>query len=108
MLVSFTDEEPSMIGGASISELIMLLKYFVLIDFAIGVIIALLVGHFAFLIIGFFTVVVSFIAVWMTASWLRNHKRGKPNGYFLQWLDLQVSNLGIRKSLFIRHKGLWY
>lgn len=107
LLVSFLDVEPPFIGGASFPELFLISGQCVLLNFVIGLALGLLVGQFIFLIVGFFVVVVSLIEIWMIAGWLKGHKRGKPPGYFMQWMLKKMTKLRLKKPSFIEYVGVW-
>ncbi len=108
LLVSFLDVEPPFIGGATLPELILLLKQYALINFFTGLLIGLLIGHFVILIVLFFVMAGTFVSVWFTAKWLKGHKRGKPPGYFLQSMAKRMAKMGIKKAGFINYVGRWY
>ena len=108
LLVSFLDVEPPFVGGATLPELLLIARQYVLLNFMIGLIIGLLVGQFVFFIVGFFVIVVSSFSIWMTASWLKGHKRGKPPGYFMQWMLKKMTKHGLKKPSFIEYEGTWY
>jgi len=108
LLVSFLDVEPPFIGGATLPELVLLLKRYALINLLVGLVIGFLVGHFITLIVGFFLLVGTCTSVFVTAKWLKNYKRGKPPGYFLQTMAKKEAKMGIKKASFIEHEGRWY
>lgn len=45
--------------------------------------------------------------LWLASAWLRDLKRGKPDGYHLLRLELLLHDLKLRASPFIRYSGVW-
>lgn len=45
--------------------------------------------------------------VWGGAQVVRRLKRGRPEGYFEQWLELALQRLGVRPRTIIHRGGPW-
>lgn len=60
------------------------------------------------LAMGCFGVVLGFIvAITLAPKPLARLKAGKPHGYLLKVMRLKLARLGVMKSPYLKHQGLW-
>lgn len=97
--------EPSIFKGCSLSELILLVT-------AGGVVLVpgsvIVCGLFGYLMMGVgigLLLVIAWVVIGATV--LQKIKRGRPLGYYQLRLRLQLEDLRLLRSSFIRHSRVW-
>ena len=105
VLAERMNEEPAIFRGCSSSELGLIVGLAAAVWLPVSLLAAALVGalSMAFGLAGI-AIVVSVI---VTASVFQRIKRGRPEGYYQQWLLISLADLGLRRSPFIRRDGHW-
>lgn len=105
LVASTLDNEPLVYKGVTYSEV----KLFVLLCFVPNVIIGAILGLlFSFILTIFFSLVGTLLLFMFVAGYLKNAKRSKPPGYYLQVIAIYMSEkLGIGLK-FIRTTCHWH
>ena len=105
ILADRLNAEPVIFKGCSSSELGMIVGVSVLIWLPLSLLIAWLIGAVT---MGFGLAGVGVIAtVLVCASVFQRVKRGRPDGYYQQRFQIYLHELGLRRSPWIRHSGVW-
>lgn len=99
------DEEPVVFRGCTASELMVILGMAAAFWVPAALVIAGLAGYFT---AGFGLAVVGIVVTLLAASkYFQSIKRGRPDGYYQHKTLLRLDALGLRRSGFIVHTGLW-
>lgn len=92
LVAAVLDREPRVIKGATLDELIMLVKFFGLSGFGLGLVVGLVfVPSYAIIPAILLALVFLGLGVWLGSVTLITIKRDKPQGYVMQWIALKLS-----------------
>ncbi|AHF02293.1 hypothetical protein THIAE_06130 [Thiomicrospira aerophila AL3] len=92
LVAAVLDRDPRVIKGATMDELLMLVKFFGGSGFVTGLIIGLIfVPSYALIPAIVITLISLGLGVWMGSVSLLTIKRDKPQGYVLQWISIKLS-----------------
>lgn len=103
LVASVLDRDPRVIKGATMDELLMLVKFFGGLGFVSGLLIGLVfIPSYALIPAILLTLISLGLGIWMGSVSLLTIKRDKPQGYVLQWISIKLSaKLGWVKPSFI-------
>ena len=105
ILADRLNSEPSIFRGCSSSELGMIVSVSVLIWLPLSLLLAWLLGAitmgFGFAGVGVVATVVA------CATIFQRIKRGRPEGYYQQQIQIYLHDLGLRRSPWVRRSGAW-
>ena len=105
ILADRLNSEPSIFRGCSSSELGMIVSLSVLVWLPLSLLLAWLLGAvtmgFGFAGVG---VVVTVVAC---ATIFQRIKRGRPEGYYQQQIQIYLHDFGLRRSPWVRSSGAW-
>lgn len=97
--------EPAIFRGCSSSELVMIVGLSILIWLPLSLFFAWLIGAVT---MGFGLAGVGVVAtVVVCATVFQRVKRGRPDGYYQQQIQIRLHELGLRRSPWIRRGGAW-
>jgi len=105
MLADRLNAEPVIFRGCSSSELGMIVVVSALIWLPLSLLLAWLFGAIT---MGFGIAGVGVVAtVVVCATVFQRIKRGRPDGYYQQRIHIQLHDLGVRRSPWVRRSGAW-
>ncbi|HEY9017597.1 DUF3487 family protein [Thiomicrospira sp.] len=109
LFASNLDQEPLAYKGATMSEIIMMLKVVPILASFIGFVLGFLLGGLKAAVLGMLIsmIVLTMFMVWLLASILVNLKLGKPEGYILQWSAIKLNQFLGFKTGFISQIANW-
>jgi conjugative transfer region protein (TIGR03750 family) len=97
--------EPAIFRGCSSSELGIIVAVAVVLWLPLSLLVAWALGAVS---MGFGIAGIAIVAtVVLTAGLFQRIKRGRPDGYYQQRFIIGLSQLGLRRSPFIRREGHW-
>jgi len=97
--------EPAIFKGCSSSELGTIVSVAALVWLPVSL---LLTGLMGAVTMGFGLAGVGVVGtVIVTAGLFQRLKRGRPDGYYQQQVNIWLSDHGLRHALFIRRSGAW-
>ena len=97
VLASRMNEEPSILRGCSSTELLLVAGGAVALWLPTAIVLAFFIGAVA---IGFAGIMIVG-TVYVGGGLFQKLKRGRPDGYYQQRVDLFLSRLGVRRSSFV-------
>ena len=105
ILADRLNAEPAIFKGCSSSELGIIVVLAALIWLPVSLLLAGLLGAIT---MGFGIAGVGVVAtVILMAGLFQRLKRGRPDGHYQQRFTIWLSDLGLRRSPFIRRSGAW-
>ncbi len=105
ILADRLNAEPVIFKGCSSSELGMIVGVSMLIWLPLSLILAWLLGAIT---MGFGLAGVGVVAtVVVCATIFQRIKRGRPEGYYQQQIQIRLHDLGLRRSPWVRRSGAW-
>jgi conjugative transfer region protein (TIGR03750 family) len=105
MLADRLNAEPVIFRGCSSSELGMIVVVSALIWLPLSLLLAWLFGAIT---MGFGIAGGGVVAtVVVCATVFQRIKRGRPDGYYQQRIHIQLHDLGVRRSPWVRRSGAW-
>ena len=109
LFASNLDQEPLAYKGATMSEIIMMLKVVPILSALAGFALGFLFGGLKLAVLGMLIsmIVLTMFMIWFLASILVNLKLGKPEGYILQWSAIKQHQFLGFKTGFISKAANW-
>ncbi len=105
ILADRLNAEPVIFKGCSSSELGMIVGVSMLIWLPLSLMLAWLLGAIT---MGFGLAGVGVVAtVVVCATIFQRIKRGRPEGYYQQQIQIRLHDLGLRRSPWVRRSGAW-
>lgn len=97
--------EPAIFKGCSSSELGMIVGLAILVWLPLSLLLAWLLGAIT---MGFGIAGVGVVAtVVVMATLFQRIKRGRPEGYYQQWLRIRLHTMGLYRTSWVLRSGSW-
>lgn len=97
--------EPAIFKGCSSSELGMILGLAIVVWLPLSLLLAWLLGAIT---MGFGIAGVGVVAtVVVMATLFQRIKRGRPEGYYQQWLRIRLQTIGLYRTPWVLRSGSW-
>ena len=97
--------EPAIFKGCSSSELGMILGLAIVVWLPLSLLLAWLLGAIT---MGFGIAGVGVVAtVVVMATLFQRIKRGRPEGYYQQWLRIRLQTMGLYRTPWVLRSGSW-
>lgn len=97
--------EPAIFKGCSSSELGMIVGLAILVWLPLSLLLAWLLGAIT---MGFGIAGVGVVAtVVVMATLFQRIKRGRPEGYYQQWLRIRLQTIGLYRTPWVLRSGSW-
>lgn len=105
ILADRLNAEPAIFKGCSSSELGMIVGLAIVIWLPLSLLLAWLLGAVT---MGFGIAGVGVVAtVVILATLFQRIKRGRPEGYYQQWLRIRLQTMGLYRTPWVLHSGSW-
>ncbi len=97
--------EPPILNGMTATEAKVIGLIALVFWLAVGGVIAALIGLWQVLMV--FGLFGPMVTVWTVSKRLASIKRGRPDGYYTQWMRINAPKRGLGRGVFIAHHGSW-
>ena len=105
ILADRLNAEPAIFKGCSSSELGMIVGLAIVIWLPLSLLLAWLLGAVT---MGFGIAGVGVVATVVTlATLFQRIKRGRPEGYYQQWLRIRLQTMGLYRTPWVLRSGSW-
>ena len=105
ILADRLNAEPAIFKGCSSSELGMIVGVAILVWLPLSLLLAWLLGAVT---MGFGIAGVGVVAtVVVMATLFQRIKRGRPEGYYQQWLRIRLQSMGLVRAPWVLRSGSW-
>jgi conjugative transfer region protein (TIGR03750 family) len=105
ILADRLNAEPAIFKGCSFSELGMIVGVAILVWLPLSLLLAWLLGAVT---MGFGIAGVGVVAtVVVMATLFQRIKRGRPEGYYQQWLRIRLQSMGLVRAPWVLRSGSW-
>ncbi len=105
ILADRLNAEPAIFKGCSSSELGMIVGVAILVWLPLSLLLAWLLGAVT---MGFGIAGVGVVAtVVVMATLFQRIKRGRPEGYYQQWLRIRLQSMGLARAPWVLRSGSW-
>jgi conjugative transfer region protein (TIGR03750 family) len=105
ILADRLNTEPAIFKGCSSSELGMIVGLAIVVWLPVSLLLAWLLGAIT---MGFGIAGVGVVAtVVVMATLFQRIKRGRPEGYYQQWLRIRLQTMGLRRTPWVLRSGSW-
>ena len=105
ILADRLNAEPAIFKGCSSSELGMIVGVAILVWLPLSLLLAWLLGAVT---MGFGIAGVGVVAtVVVMATLFQRIKRGRPEGYYQQWLRIRLQSIGLVRAPWVLRSGSW-
>lgn len=105
ILADRLNAEPAIFKGCSSSELGMIVGLAIVIWLPLSLLLAWLLGAIT---MGFGIAGVGVVATVVTlATLFQRIKRGRPEGYYQQWLRIRLQTMGLYRTPWVLRSGSW-
>lgn len=105
ILADRLNAEPTIFKGCSSSELGMIVGVAILVWLPLSLLLAWLLGAVT---MGFGIAGVGVVAtVVVMATLFQRIKRGRPEGYYQQWLRIRLQSMGLVRAPWVLRSGSW-
>ena len=105
ILADRLNAEPAIFKGCSSSELGMIVGVAILVWLLLSLLLAWLLGAVT---MGFGIAGVGVVAtVVVMATLFQRIKRGRPEGYYQQWLRIRLQSMGLVRAPWVLRSGFW-
>ena len=105
ILADRLNAEPAIFKGCSSSELGMIVGVAILVWLPLSLLLAWLLGAVT---MGFGIAGVGVVAtVVVMATLFQRIKRGRPEGYYQQWLRIRLQSMGLTRAPWVLRSGSW-
>ncbi|GKS87586.1 TIGR03750 family conjugal transfer protein [Acidovorax sp. SUPP1855] len=97
--------EPAILNGITVTEAKVIGLLALAVFLLIGSIVAAFTGLWQ--VLGMLALFGPLAVLWFSSTWLARIKRGRPDGYYTQYLHLWAARRGFARCRFIEHEGWW-
>ncbi|WCM90530.1 TIGR03750 family conjugal transfer protein [Acidovorax sp. NCPPB 3576] len=97
--------EPAILNGITVTEAKVIGLLALAVFLLLGSIVAAFTGLWQ--VLGMLALFGPMAVLWFSSTWLARIKRGRPDGYYTQYLHLWAARQGWVRCRFIGHEGWW-
>lgn len=104
-LTAHVNVEPSIFNGMTTTEAKVIAAAALAASLFMGTIVTVFTGLWQVLLM--LAIFGPMAVLWFSSTWLARIKRGRPDGYYTQYLHLWAARRGWVRCRFIGHEGWW-